>query len=276
MMMMQSMIPEKVGATKAAEKEAEVASRSTMGQETADFNAQFPGRRAPIGSSIKGEGGTVEVNPKIGVEEARTLGMADAIGNAIGYIYSKQKEDPQRFRQNFSKASMHLLNDEPGMIGPIPTTIGDNQAGILRDYLKDMRDRVLRLRSGAQINEQEMKRMVGILPTWEMAQDESDVGFERINRRLAQFATEMNGIKQRILSGRMYDDHKNVAIYNPNEWQEDLQKTIQIPGDFAMRLDNANPPVPNQIQSGKSPIPGMDAQINADPLDELRKEYLKR
>jgi hypothetical protein len=52
-----------------------------------------------------------------------------------------------------------------------------------------------------------------------------------MNRKLATFVKEMNDLKRRVAMGRMVDDTGKTVIYDPNEWQESIEKmaTISVP-----------------------------------------------
>lgn len=226
MMLAQSMLGEKTTTQGEAENKVIAGAQGQLGSQMRSVQEQFPGGRAPLESKMKYGDTTIELNPKYTVDEARSLGMSDSITRGIGYLLEKQKTDPN-FRKNFQTATIRVANPNPGNVGPISTTIGNKDAGIMKDYLKDLSDRILRLRSGAQINEQEMKRMTGLLPTWEDVSD-NDPSYERMNRKLSTFTREMNDLKQRVVNGRMLDDRGIGVAYDPNIWQEPIDKMVSI------------------------------------------------
>jgi hypothetical protein len=80
-----------------------------------------------------------------------------------------------------------------GLTGPLEMLQGTQNKGT-QDYgliRRDFSDRLLRLRSGAQINEQEYKRLMNMLPQWWRNTD-SDV--EQLNK----FKTEYQNLMSRL------------------------------------------------------------------------------
>lgn len=278
MMMTQAMLGQK------AEDEGDITKGriANVGEDIKRIAGQFPSGKPPIGSkyNVKGPAGdiSVDLNPKFTVDEVRTMGMSDAINYGVGYILDQQKNNPN-FRNKYLKATAKLGNEKIGNIGPISTTgpfseyflsgkfESDKEAGMIKDYLVDLSDRVLRLRSGAQINEQEMKRMLTLLPTWEDAMD-NDQSYERMNRKLAKFSSEMNSIKERIMTGRMLTDTGEIAKYNPDEWGETLDK-FNIAGERVLSNFNqkkGNSPFNPLNQIGKQTKPQTSYEDSKDPM----------
>ncbi len=126
-----------------------------------------------------------------------------------------------------------LLNDvstarelyKPGWVGPISGRVGAVQekytggAGTNQvkfyAYIRDMKDALLRARSGAQINEQEYKRLVNFLP-------DENLPSKTFEARLDRFESELNNVlssKKKAFS---------EGGYGKRETKPEIQKTDSL------------------------------------------------
>lgn len=170
-------------------------------------------------------------------EDVSALSASDAFTRSRNYLLSVMDKDPVKFRESFAKANVNI----PGLTQPqtrgnikgYPTVAGDETAINIQRELDNMSDLLLRLRSGAQINEAEFQRLRGLLPTYKdvtVEVGENGETFPTIRRSLTQFENDLAIAKQRVIQGGYYD---------AQSW-----------GD----------------QSNSSPIPGMSKQLDDDPL----------
>jgi len=174
-----------------------------------------PGTQINVGKETTAK---IPINREFTIEEVRSLGMSDAFKAHVKSIQSQQA-NPEKFRETFGAATFRLPGGEKiGQVGPFSTSFGNKDAQLMKFRLKDMSDRLLRLRSGAQINEQEFLRLTGLLPTFEDISDPSDVNFDVVNTKLNTFLQEMDATRQRILSGQAFDDDGNAVVYNEGYW----------------------------------------------------------
>lgn len=225
---------------------------TTAGQTFEGLKEQFPPGSAPPGSSVnigKTVSANIPLNRKFTIDETRQLGMSDAFRVHIKDIGERMQTNPDQFRKSYGKATARLGSDKPGniglpFVGDVPFTFGDKDAQMLKFRLTDMADRILRLRSGAQINEQEFQRLRGLLPVFEDITDPSDTDFEVINTKLNTFLNEFEATRQRIINGQSYEDmgiDVNGQVikpgqplpYNPTLWGGQTQQgesTNPLPG----------------------------------------------
>ncbi len=134
------------------------------------------GANIPVGTTMKAGPFTIPLNPKMSVEESRMLQYAEGM---LG--------DVQELKG--------LLGTKNEIIGNIPGGLwmeGPQRFALARDRLADA---LLRLRSGAQINEQEYRRLRNLLPT---AMRRYDVDMDN----LLKFEREFAAIAQRLAYGR--------------------------------------------------------------------------
>jgi len=153
------------------------------------------------------------------VDEIRNLGMSESFKAHSDYINNLIDNDPDTFSKAFAKATVNVplltTGQSKGNILGFPTTMGDEVAINLNRSLADMSDRLVRLRSGAQINHQEYDRLTSLLPSFKdltVPIDETGtVKFPTIKKALQDFNTELGRVKQRALFG---------GYYKPEEWEE--------------------------------------------------------
>jgi len=187
-------------------------------------------------------------------DEIRTMGTSDAWEHHKSYILGEMVNDPKGFEKSFIKATIDIPvltfgKFQKGNILGYPTTAGDELSINLQRAFDDMSDRLLRLRSGAQINEQEFQRLRGLLPTWRditVKVGKGGVSYPTIRKSLDDFGTELYVAKQRAIQG---------GFYEPDFWGEGYQKEEPVTA---------------------SPIPGMTSpqkQVsqNLDQVDPFEK-----
>lgn len=173
-------------------------------------NKQFtPGSQVNI--TDQGADVRVPLNIDMTLDESRAAGMSDAFDAHVKFLEDQMNNNPN-FSNKFKKATMHFGGDkhQRGQVFGIPTTWGDKEAQLIGFAIQDMADRVLRLRSGAQINEQEFDRLMGLLPSFVNITDPSDTNYEVIRTKLLSFKNEVNNIKNRLQMG---------GNYNPTVWE---------------------------------------------------------
>lgn len=202
------------------------------GQTAQDVANQFPDGPPPD-TKLKAGDATFPLNPKRSVEEAQSMSGADVINNHIDKIKQAQG-DPDKFRSAFQKATFKGLGKNKGQVMGMPLTYGDKDAIDLKFSLDDMSNRLLYLFSGKQINEQEMQRLSGTLPSFTDISDPSDNTFQSLNNKLDTYKLGLDGIKNRLIKGGNYDS---------KYWEGPM---------------GSNPPSPS-----KSPIPGMPGNTSS-------------
>ena len=203
------------------EKKMEQENRNTIGQDAADLNAQTPGG-APPGTTITREGTKYPVNREYTNEEAKDISGADSITRHINYIKG-QMDDPVKFRNLFTKSTLRIGGGEKGKVFGMPMIMGDKEAQKLSFSIKDMENRLIYLRSGKQINDQEFDRLSATLPSYTDISDKNDTTFENLKFKLDNFKSDLDSIKGRLIEGGNYDS---------NAWESDLSQGSQSPFPF--------------------------------------------
>ena len=197
---------------------------------------------------------------KYTVDEIRAMGTAEAFKANRDFLIDKIDKDPKKFQSSFAKATVNVpfltKGHGKGNIMGLPTTMGDEDAINLNRALTDMSDRLLRLRSGAQINQQEYDRLTGLFPSFKdltvpVDEETGTITFPTIRRSLDTLSGELQTMKQRAVQG---------GFYNPEDWG-DIEQTGMASGQ------------PQQNSIGAI-IPGQQAQNN-DPLKQAIKQRLK-
>lgn len=214
--------------------------------------AQVPGE-VPVGRTDPLTGVRTETPESVSrrkytKEDVSALSASDAFTRSRDFIISAINKDPIKFRESFAKANINI----PGLTQPqtrgnikgYPTVAGDQLAINIQRELDNMSDLLLRLRSGAQINEQEFQRLRGLLPTYKditVEVGENGETFPTIRRSLNQFENDLAIAKKRTIQGGYYD---------AQFWED---------------------------QPSSSPIPGMTSQINQlGTQDDPKTRFLKR
>lgn len=250
--------------------------RQNAGQGIEEVRSQMPnksflpGAKASIGRELKID---APLSEDVTLDEARATSNADAFQAHVQFLDNAMKTWPrQKFVQKFQKATTKIGSQTPGSFLGMPTTVGDSEAQLLNFALKDMSDRLLRLRSGAQINEQELQRLSGLLPTFTDVTDPNDTDYKVIRTKIFSFVNELNGIKDKLLRGQQFDESTKARIeFDPTLWND-----LNAPGS------EVNHPVYSaylQSQQGaqrQQGMPQQDPSAAGDPNREDKAAKLER
>lgn len=133
----------------------------------------------PPGTTMKAGPLTIPMNRELTEGESKTLGNAESMGGQISKMRELVQNDKRSMTQMMSKA---------------PFGLGNEDAQRFNLVKNDLVDRLVRMRSGAQINEQEFRRLSSLLPQ-ALRNDKVDL------EQLAVFEQEMNNIQGRIQGG---------------------------------------------------------------------------
>lgn len=208
--------------------------RQDIGENISETVSNLPGGKMPLDTKITADIGkdmklAGNLNQKYTLDEARAVGMADAFDAHTKYLEDSMDNMPRdKFLNTFLKATAKFGSKDIGKVGPIPTTAFDKDARVMNFAIKDMADRLLRLRSGAQINTQELERLMSLLPSFLDVSDPNDVNLEAVRTKLYTFKNELSNIKNRIMSGRQFDENNKPISYDKNAW-EDVQPPVEHP-----------------------------------------------
>jgi hypothetical protein len=147
------------------------------------------GAELPVGTkaSVDIGGGTklnIPISRKFTGEEVKSLSTSDALTDEIG--------DLKTLISGRSAFKAQAL-------GTLPFGAFTESGQSFKILKKSIGERLLRLRSGAQINEKEFKRFMGLLPAVTRI-DKLDI------KQLESFEKEFNSIRGRILSGAKFDE----------------------------------------------------------------------
>lgn len=161
---------------------------------------------------------------KYGKEDIQIMGASDTFTRSRDYIIEKMDEDPEKFSEAFKKANVAIPGltwgkQARGNLFGVPTTVGSELAINLQRELDNMSDLLLRLRSGAQINEQEFQRLRGLLPTYKditvpLSEDGSTT-FPTIRKSLNDFERDLSIAKKRAIEGGYFNE--DLWVDNKNE-----------------------------------------------------------
>ena len=105
----------------------------------------------------------------------------------------------------------------------------------LKNYLfqlKIWKNRLIYLRSGKQINDQEFDRLSATLPSYTDISDKNDTSFENLKFKLDNFKSDLDSIKGRLIKGGNYDS---------NAWESDLSQGTQNPFPFPSGQQQVQP-----------------------------------
>lgn len=163
------------------------------------------------GSSVTVAGIKVPLNRKFTESETKSLTTADALNTDIAELKSLIRADLDK-----------PLSQQAQFSGSLPFglfTEGGQRFALLKDNIGE---RLLRLRSGAQINEKEFQRFRKLLPSI-FRRDSLDI------EQLQKFENEFSAIKGRILSGAVFDKDKNeFTVPNNQESNNDVLKRLGL------------------------------------------------
>src|SRR3990167_8329677 len=176
-----------------------------VNQRTGDIYKSGDKTRTPVDpSSVKQSDRIMSVNfpPQSGIEK-----MTSAEASI------KQLEDLKNIL--ISKKSNPFFK----FTGEKTPVFGDEEAQRYNIIRKDFSDRLLRLRSGAQINEKEYTRLMGMLPQfWR----NSDVDIEQLDK----FKNEYVNLMNRISTGGL-DNFESMSEEQQNPLMQGIQNTQQ-------------------------------------------------
>lgn len=148
----------------------------------------------PPGTSLGPTGITMPLNREYTQEEAKMLTTSEMLGKELRQLSTLLKANPN------AKLA--------GSLGPK----GLGEEGQKYNLLKHMiGERLLRLRSGAQINEAEYARFMGLLPS---VFRKTSIDLEALD----SFIDEFTATQGRITGGSAYDSESKGAV-NGNEFQ---------------------------------------------------------
>jgi len=184
--------------------------RSNIGQAT-DIAKQLRegANNFPAGTSLSMGGLTTPINREFTEGESKTASNANALVGQIGKLKEMVTADMEAYKKGTPGYKSSQFQ------GSLPFG-GFNESGQRYQLTRaDAADRILRLRSGAQINEKEMKRLQKLLTEW-WRSDKVDL------EQLDIFEKEFSEIKNRIDKGALWDeDSKKFKIgdkeYDPYE-----------------------------------------------------------
>jgi hypothetical protein len=233
----------------------------------------------PPGTVFKTDVATSPGNRETTVDESKALSGSDMIMRHINYIKSEMDTNP-RFGDIYNKATFRVgASGNKGQVAGFPLWFGDKDAAKLNFAIQDLSNRLLYLRSGAQTNEGEFRRLSATLPSWSHIQG---MGGDTsvLKKMLDDYSFDAQNIKQRIIQGGNYEVMPAYHVELPQGFLEvNGLKAAQLDEMLKSEMDQAtgvSGPPPKSPESPVSPIPGMAEQTGqADPLDEWRKEYLK-
>lgn len=245
MMAAQSMLAPKQQIMASSDLAKQGAAIANAPEQVQGIMSRLPGG-APPGSEITREGIKIPINREMTVEETKAMSGAEAVSRHIDYIRQAQK-DPD-FRSQFTKATFRIGGGgNKGQVAGFPTSFGDSKAMMLNYAIEDLSNRLLYLRSGAQINEKEFERLSRTLPSWSDISDPNDTNYAVLNYKLNAFEQDLMNIRNRIMLGGNYD---------VNYWEAPVPSAISA----------------TQAGSSTSPIPGMN-QGNQQLQGSVRDQY---
>ena len=172
------------------------------------------GQNLPPGTTAKVGNLTIPVNREFTEGESKTLSQA---GSVI-----KQAEELKSILQG--EMESNKSGKKTGNVkfeALFPFQVGSKEAQNYKLVLDDMSDRILRLRSGAQINEREYQRLRKLLPRFGRYH-EVDI------KQLDKFLEEFTAIEGRIEGGATWDKKQNKFI-GGQEQQAQGGRTVTLP-----------------------------------------------
>ena len=156
---------------------------------------------------------------KLTKQEIGSLNDFDSITKTTSFIRDQIANNPD-FLVDAARATA------PFGMGGI-ASIGDVDARKILKKLTDASDRLLRLRSGAQINEQEFKRLRSLFPNFGDILTSMKVGnTELIMSNLEEFETEFANTRARILEGTSFEAGRDVGTQKVDNGDDALIEDI--------------------------------------------------
>ena len=166
---------------------------------------------------------------KFGKEDIQVMGASDDFTKSRDYIIGEIDKDPSGFAEAFKKANVSIPGltfgkQSRGNILGFPTTYGSEKAINIQRSLDNMSDLLLRLRSGAQINEQEFDRLRSLMPTYKDISvplgEDGVTTYPTIRTSLNNFEDSLSKAKQRAIEG---------GFFNEEAWTNQKTPTSPVP-----------------------------------------------
>jgi hypothetical protein len=151
----------------------------------------------PPGSQMSVGGLTIPLNRKYTESESRTLASSDAILKDLSELKSMYGDK----NNNITWAQWSNALSKIPAIGSLIYGLSGETAQNFKDLSKNISERLLRLRSGAQINESEYRRFVEMMPSL-FRQDKLDI------KQMDRFINEFTSLQGRIQKGYVWDKNK--------------------------------------------------------------------
>jgi len=167
-----------------------------------------PGTTAKIGEV------NIPLNPKYTGEEVKALASAEELGIQLNTLKDIVNEDKAIWetRKQGIVGGLDALKQTGQGLGTLPFGGFSEKGQRFSTFRDSVAERLLRLRSGAQINENEYKRFMKMLPkVWR----KDNVDMEMLD----SFTREFNTIQQRIRGGALWDKNKK-QFTNSNTREE--------------------------------------------------------
>lgn len=196
---------------------------------SSDFLSQFmsgSGGNLPPGTTAKIGDLTIPLTREYTEGEAKTLSTSESLMSQINDLKSLIQSDQDKYAKNkiggFLGSSQLL-----GQVGPVGVGEQGQDYRLLKDSISE---RLLRLRSGAQINESEYKRFIKMLPSI-FRNDSLDI------KQLDNFYSEFQAIEGRIKSGSLWDE-KSGAFKKAESKSNDSQETRVVNGNTYIKKED--------------------------------------
>ena len=177
--------------------------------------ANIPQEYKLPGSTFSGGGFKLPINRKYEQSEYKDLAAAEALNRDISDLRNIVTQDKAQYAKNPNAVNTaQFLGGGAFNFGPLKGITKKGQQFALKK--KNVGERLLRLRSGAQINEKEYARFMELLPTI-FRDDDLDI------EQLDNFTKEFESIQGRINQGSLY----NPKSSNFDISESDIQETMR-------------------------------------------------
>ena len=190
--------------------------KPTLPQKAKVTFANIPDEYKLPGATFTGGGFKLPINRKFEQSEYKDLASAEALTRDIADLRSIVAADKAGYANdgNPLKASQ-FLGSGAFSWGPLKGLTNKGQRFALKK--KSVGERLLRLRSGAQINENEYKRFMELLPTI-FRDDDLDI------EQLDNFTKEFESISGRINQGSLYNPKSKGFDISESDIQETMRQ----------------------------------------------------
>jgi len=158
------------------------------------------GNNVPPGTRINVGGLSIPLNRKYTDTEAKSLSTAESLQGQIDELIGVIQKDKANYDEK-GAAGLLETSQLTGLLGPAGVTPEGQNYRLLKDAISE---RLLRLRSGAQINEKEYKRFTKMLPSI-FRGDDLDI------KQLENFKTEFAAIEGRIKEGSAFNPEATAS-----------------------------------------------------------------